>query len=103
MTPENQVLAVSDYDRFQSAVRTVLGELQAIKANREENQLKELFSKYAPLSAIGQPWAQAVIQRGRRLAINAGSVEQPSRVTAEGQYEILGGNTLESIAPFSKR
>ena len=103
MTPENQVLAVSDYDRFQSAVRTVLGELQAIKANREENQLKELFSKYAPLSAIGQPWAQAVIQRGRRLAINAGSVEQPWRVTAEGQYEILGGNTLESIAPFSKR
>jgi dipeptidyl-peptidase III len=102
MTPENQVLAVSDYDRFHGAARAVLGELQAIKANREAEQLKELFSKYAPLSAIGQPWALAVIRRGRRLAINAGSVEQPWRVTAEGQYEMLGGNTLESIVSFLK-
>ena len=102
MTPENQVLAVVDYDQFQNVARAVLGELQAIKANREEKQLKALFSEYAPLSAIEQPWAQAVIRRGQHLAINAGYVEQPWRVTAEGKYEMLGGNTLESIAPFWK-
>ncbi len=102
MTPENQVLAVVDYDQFQNVARAVLGELQAIKANREEKQLKALFSEYAPLSAIEQPWAQAVIRRGQHLAINAGYVEQPWRVTAEGKYEMLGGSTLESIAPFWK-
>jgi hypothetical protein len=102
MTPENQVLAVVDYDQFQNVARAVLGELQAIKANREEKQLMALFSEYAPLNAIEQPWAQAVIHRGQHLAINAGYVEQPWRVTAEGKYEILGGNTLESIAPFWK-
>jgi len=102
MTPENQVLAVVDYDQFQNVARAVLGELQAIKANRDEKQLKALFSEYAPLSAIEQPWAQAVIQRGQHLAINAGYVEQPWRVTAEGKYEMLGGNALESIAPFWK-
>jgi dipeptidyl-peptidase III len=102
MTPENQVLAVVDYDLFQNAARMVLGELQAIKANREEKQLKELFSEYAPLAAIEQPWAQAVIRRGQRLGINAGYVEQPWRVTAEGKYETFGGSTLESIAPFWK-
>jgi dipeptidyl-peptidase III len=102
MTPENQVLAVADYDKFQNLSRSVLGELQAIKANREETQLKTIFSEYAPLSAIEQPWAQAVIRRGQHLAINAGYVEQPWRVTAEGKYEMLGGTTLESIAPFWK-
>ena len=102
MTPENQVLAVVDYEQFQNVARAVLGELQAIKANREEKQLKALFSEYAPLSAIEQPWAQAVIRRGQHLAINAGYVEQPWRVTAEGKYEMFGGSTLESIAPFWK-
>ena len=102
MTLENQVLAVVDYDQFQSVARAVLGELQAIKANREEKQLEALFNEYAPLSAIEQPWAQAVIRRGEHLAINAGSVEQPWRVTADGKYEVLGGSTLESIAPFWK-
>jgi dipeptidyl-peptidase-3 len=102
MTLENQVLAVVDYDQFQSVARAVLGELQAIKANRQEDQLKTLFSEYALLSAIEQPWAQAVIHRGQHLAINAGYVEQPWRVTAEGKYEIQGGSTLESIAPFWK-
>ena len=103
MAPENQVLVVTDYDQFQNVARTVLGELQAIKANREEKQLIALFSEYAPLSAIEKPWAQAVIHRGQHLAINAGYVEQPWRVTAEGKYEMLGGSTLESIAPFWKR
>jgi dipeptidyl-peptidase-3 len=102
MTPENQVLAVVNYDQFQSTARMVLGELQAIKANREEQQLKALFADDAPLSAIDQPWAQAVIRRGEHLAINAGYVDQPWRVTAEGKYETLGGTTLESIAPFWK-
>jgi dipeptidyl-peptidase III len=102
MTPQNQVLAVVDYEQFQNVARALLGDLQAIKANREEKQLQALFSDYAPLSAIGQPWAQAVIHRGENLAINAGYVEQPWRVTAGGKYEMLGGSTLESIAPFWK-
>jgi len=102
LTLENQVLAVVDYDQFQTVARAVLGELQAIKANRDENQLKAMFNEYALLSAIEQPWAQAVIHRGQHLAINAGYVEQPWRVTADGKYEMLGGNTLESIAPFWK-
>jgi hypothetical protein len=102
MTLENRVLAVVDYDKFQNVARAVLGELQAIKANREEARLKELFSKYAPLDAIREPWAQAVIKRGEKLVINAGYVEQPWRVTPDGKYESLGGETLESIAPFWK-
>ena len=79
----------------------MLGELQAIKANREEKQLKTIFQRVR--SALGDrtalgagthpPWRNI-------LAINAGYVEQPWRVTAEGKYEMLGGTTLESIAPF---
>ena len=102
ITLENQVLAVVDYDQCQEVARTVLGELQAIKANRQEEKLKVLFSDDAPLSAIEQPWAQAVIRRGERLTINAGSIDQPWRVTEDGQFEVLGGTTLESIAPFWK-
>jgi dipeptidyl-peptidase-3 len=102
MTPENQVLAVVNYDQFQNVARTVLGELQAIKANREEKELTALFASSAPLSAIAEPWAQAIIRRGQHLPINAGYVDQPWRVTAEGTYEMLGGHTLESIAPFWK-
>ena len=102
MTLDNQVLAVVDYDQFQCVARAVLGELQAIKASREENHLKALFNEYAQLSAIEQPWAQALIRRGQHLAIISGYVEQPWRVTAEGMYEMLGGSTLESIAPFWK-
>jgi dipeptidyl-peptidase-3 len=102
MTVDNQVLAVVDYDKFQNVARSVLGELQAIKANREEAKLKVLFQKYAPLDAIREPWAQAIIRRGKDLAINAGYVEQPWRVTADGQYECLGGESLESIAPYWK-
>jgi dipeptidyl-peptidase-3 len=101
-TLENQVLAVKDYDQFQQIARDLLDELQAIKANREEKRLKELFAKYAPLDAVQEPWAKAIIQRGQHLAINAGYVEQPWRVTADGKYETFGGTTLESIAPFWK-
>jgi dipeptidyl-peptidase-3 len=103
LTPDNQVLAVKDYDRFQQVAHDLLGELQAIKANREEGRMKELFARDAPLDAVGEPWAQAVIRRGRHLAINAGFVEQPWRVTADGKYETFGGDTLESIAPYWKQ
>jgi hypothetical protein len=65
------------------------------------------FLSFDPLptdeqSAIREPWAQAVIKRGEKLVINAGYVEQPWRVTSDGKYESLGGETLESIAPFWK-
>jgi hypothetical protein len=44
-----------------------------------------------------------VIKRGQHLAINAGYVEQPWRVTRDGKYETFGGKTLESIAPYWKQ
>jgi hypothetical protein len=97
-----QVLAVLDYDRFGKVSRDLLGEIQTIKATRQDQKLKELFAKYAPLDDIRLPWAQAVIERGERLLINAGSIEQPWRVTVDGKFESFGGKTLESIAPFWK-
>jgi dipeptidyl-peptidase-3 len=97
-----QVLAVLDYDRFGQVARDLLGELQTIKATRQDQKLKELFAKYAPLDDIRLPWAQAVIERGERLRINAGSIEQPWRVTIDGEFESFGGKTLESIAPYWK-
>jgi dipeptidyl-peptidase-3 len=102
-TPENQVLAVVNYDEFKRVVNDLLAELQAIKANRNEAALKTLFDKYAPLDDIAQPWAQAVIRRGNDLVINAGYVEQPWRITPEGKFESFGGTTLESIAPYWKQ
>jgi hypothetical protein len=42
------------------------------------------------------------MRRGEHLAINAGYVEQPWRVTAAGQYESLGDESVEGIAPFWK-
>ncbi len=62
----------------------------------------EPFARFAPLDAINQPWAQAIIRRGQNLAYNAGSVEQPWSITREGRYKTFGGTTLESIAPFWK-
>jgi dipeptidyl-peptidase-3 len=102
MTLDNQVLAVADYDKYHQVATDLLGELQAIKANRDEAKLKALFARHAPLEAIQEPWAQAILRRGSDLAINAGYVEQPWRVTAEGKYESSGGKTLESIAPYWK-
>src|SRR5262249_52055691 len=91
-----------DYDKFHQVAHDLLGELQAIKANRQEQKLKELFERDAPLDAIHEPWAQAVIRRGQDLAINAGSVDQPWRITRDGKYEVQGGKTLESIPPYWK-
>ena len=102
-TPQNQVLVVTDYDKFQQVARDLLGELQAIKANRQQKELKELFERYSPLDAINQPWARTVIERGKDLAINAGSIDQPWRVTHDGKFETFGGTTLESIAAYWKK
>ncbi|HZU38241.1 MAG TPA: hypothetical protein VFA18_20120 [Gemmataceae bacterium] len=102
-TPDNQVLVVTDYDKYYKVVHDLLEELQAIKANREEAKLKQLFAQDAPLEGIREPWAQAIIRRGADLLINAGYVEQPWKVTRNGTYESFGGKTLESIAPYWKR
>lgn len=99
-TPQNQVLAVTDYDKFHKATVDVLAELQAIKANRDEAALQTIFAKYAPLDAIGQPWAQALFARGADLLINAGYVEQPWCITPDAKFESFGGTTLDSIAPY---
>jgi hypothetical protein len=95
-----EVLVVKDYAKFQEVARELLGTLQHIKAVRDEAGLKDLFAKYAPLEAIHQPIWQGIIARGRELKINAGYIEQPWKVTADGKFQALGGNTLESIAPF---
>lgn len=99
-TPTNQVLRVKDYGKFHQAAVDLLGELQSIKANREEKKLVALFDQYAPLAEIKKPWAQAIINRGKDLKINAGYVEQPWRVNSKLQFESFGGETLESIAPY---
>ena len=102
-TLDNQVLVVTDYDKFHKVVHDLLEELQAIKANREEAKLKTLFAEDAPLDAIHEPWAEAIIRRGANLLVNAGYVEQPWHVTGNGTYESFGGKTLESIAPYWKK
>ena len=99
-TTENQVLVVKDYDGFQKVAREVLGQLQDIKAERKQDDLKKLFDQDAPLDAINTPWAQAIIARGESLKINSGYVEQPWRVTPSLKFETEGGKTLESVAPY---
>ncbi len=99
-TLENQVLGVVDYDRFYDVSRSLFSELQRIKAVRDVAALRELFAKDAPLEAINEPWAKAILTRGKDLKINAGYVEQPWRVSQDGKYESFGGKTLESIAPY---
>ncbi len=102
-TPENQVLVVKDYNKFHDISRDLLGELQLIKAVRDEAGLKSLFAKEAPLDEIQKPWAQAIIKRGQDLLINAGYVEQPWKINGKStSYESFGGKTLDAIAPFWK-
>ena len=76
--PENQVLAVVDYDQFQNVARALLGELQAIKANREEKQLQGAVQRVCP--AIGD-----------RTALGAGN-HPPGR--SSGHQRGLRGTTL---------
>jgi len=102
-TVKNQILRVKDYDKFHQVALDLLGELQRIKANREEEALVKLFDAHAPLNAINEPWAQAIIERGKDLKINAGYVEQPWRVNSTLNFESFGGTSLESIAPFFEK
>lgn len=93
------VLSVVDYDLFYKVSHDLLAELQRIKAERDETELKRLFEEEAPLNEIEKPWLQAVINRGKKLSINNGAIEQPWRVH-RGEVETFGGSTVESIAPF---
>lgn len=95
-------LWVKDYDLFHQVAVEVLGELQSIKANRDEAGLVKLFETHAPLDAIKEPWAQSVIERGKNLKINAGYVEQPWAITST-DFESYGSDTLESIAPYFEK
>ena len=99
-TPENAVLEVVDYEKFYTTAHDLLAELQRIKAVRDEAALKKLFAQDAPLNVIDTAWAKGIIQRGNKLAVNQGSVEQPWRLSADGKLEPLGKDlTLEGIAP----
>jgi dipeptidyl-peptidase III len=98
MTDQNFVLAVKDYDKFFQGSQNLLAELQRIKASRDEKALKALFTKHAPLDEISAPWMQAMIVRGKNLAINAGAIEQPWEVRG-GKLRTFGTLSLKSIAP----
>ncbi len=103
-TPENTVLVVKDYQKFHDVAKDLLAELQRIKATRDEAALKKLFAEKAPLAAIDEPWAQTIIKRGEKLAINAGAVEQPWRVSYKGEFKTLcEGLLLEDVAQVWKR
>jgi dipeptidyl-peptidase III len=101
-TDANGILVVKDYGKFHTVAKELLGELQSIKANRDEKSLKRLFETEAPLDDIHKPWAVAIIKRGEPLKINAGYVEQPWRVSEDGKFEVFGSKTLESVAPYWK-
>lgn len=99
MTDSNFVLAVKDYELFHQGCVDLLSKLQRIKAEKEEEELKALFTQFAPLDEIKKPWLQAVIQRGCALSGNAGFIEQPWEIL-EGEVRVLGEPTLVGIAPF---
>ena len=99
-----QVLRVKDYDKFQIMARELLGELQHLKAVRDQKGLDDLMAKDAPTEAINSDWAKAIIQRGEGLAYSAGAVQQPWVIRTDdlkrGPYfEVCGKPELESIAP----
>ncbi len=100
MTPENQVLAVKDYDLFHSVSSDLLGEIQLLKATRDAQGVIALFAKYADLKLVDTDWAKAMVKRGIPLKINAGYVEQPWTITPTLTIETFGADTLESAAPF---
>jgi hypothetical protein len=88
-TPETGVLMVKDYDLFHRVSVDVLAELQRIKATRDEAALKKLFAEKAPTDAAQRPEWKAVIERGSKLAITAGAVEEPWRLSHDGKYRTL--------------
>jgi len=93
-TVDTAVLAVKDYSAFHREAVALLGELQRIKALRDDKALKALFAEGAPLEAVGEPWAQAIIRRGQDLLINAGYVEQPWTIGADLTFRPLGAPDL---------
>ncbi len=103
---ERQLLRVKNYEGFKAASSTLLAELQRIKAVRDETALRALLAQDAPLEAVNEPWARSTIAAGRGLALNAGVVSQPWRITRTSdpaerfRVETLGGTTLRSIAPY---
>ena len=102
MTPANQVLAVVDYDQFQSVAREVLGELQAIKANGKSSSSRRSSAstpRYQRSTSPGHRRSSSAVKRWRLMPARWDSRD----VSPEGKYEILGSTTLESIAPFWKR
>ena len=52
-------------------------------------------------AAIGEPWAQILIDRGRDIAFFKGYIDQPWRI-GKKKIETLGDRTLESAAPHWK-
>jgi dipeptidyl-peptidase-3 len=99
MTDENLVLKVVDYDKYNEVCKELLGALQHIKAERLEQDLKDLYLKYAPLSAITEPWLQNVIKRGATLVINSGTYEQPWEIKG-GDVQVYGALSPEGISGF---
>jgi hypothetical protein len=101
MTNDNLVLKVVDYDKYHEVCVQVLHDLQNIKAERLEQDLKDIYSKYAPLSAINDVWLQSIITRGSTLAINSGTFEQPWKIV-NGNVQVFGTLSTEGIASYLK-
>lgn len=99
MTDENVVYAIADYEKYHEACVELLATLQNIKAEREEDELKELYKKYAPLEAIREPWLQTIIARGKDLKVNSGTFEQPWEIV-KGKVKVYGNLDREAIAPY---
>ncbi len=130
VTPENAVLLVTNYQKFQDTARASLKALQDIKAYKKAKEMTELFEKYAPsLESIAKgaangvpddqyrlPLLQGVIKRGPKLAINAGAIQQPwiiqkpwkytnwiPYVGHDARFKALGELNLESAALYWKK
>lgn len=101
MTNANRVLNVKDYELFHRIAFATLEELQRVKATRQEAEMRALFAKYAPLDAIDESWAQAVIERGAKLRMSYGTVEQPWKLNRKGRVKTFGdASSMELIAPY---
>ena len=99
LSDDNVVYEIVDYEKYHEACIELLGKLQNIKAERLEDELREIYAKYAPLESIREPWLQAIIRRGKDLAINAGTFEQPWEIV-NGKVQTYGTLSGEGIAPF---
>lgn len=102
MTNDNLVLKVVDYDKYHDVCVKVLSDLQNIKAERLEQDLRDMYAKYAPLTAISELWLQSIIQRGAKLSINSGTFEQPWAIQG-GKVQVFGSLSNEGIASHLSR